>query len=61
MQNSEQSNPAGYAHLVSYRGPADQEAADEGSGMFWMACALVGAFLVIAVTFVAATGLGAAA
>lgn len=60
MQNQERSTPAPYGHLV-YRAPAEHGPQDDDEGStFWMACALVGVFIVIAVTFVAATGLGAA-
>ena len=59
MQKSERSAPAPYGNLV-YRAPVDTAAQDEDDGgTFWMACALVGVFIVIAVTFVAVTGLGA--
>ncbi len=59
MQNSERSTSAPYGNLV-YRAPVESAAQEEDDGgTFWMACALVGVFIVIAVTFVAATGLGA--
>ncbi|MDR6215926.1 hypothetical protein [Paracidovorax wautersii] len=59
MQNSERSAPAPYGNLV-YRAPVEPTHQDDEDGAtFWMACALVGVFIVIAVTFVAATGLGA--